>query len=124
MVRAHRYPRDLRAVFSRPRPAARNGAHEDARGRGRNERVVYEIDGACGQGTRSRAGVSRGRLRLPESQTQNLLRAETEALRRDVSGVLRRRSAAALCRASRVKSKQVSAPAATAADELGVPVDK
>src|SRR6266566_2210236 len=48
MVRADRYPGDLRAVFSRSRPPARAGADDDARGRGRNERVVYEIDAARG----------------------------------------------------------------------------
>src|SRR5260370_10892615 len=48
MVRAHRHPGDLRAVFSRPRPVARAGADDDARGRGRNERVVYETDAARG----------------------------------------------------------------------------
>src|SRR5437870_6933807 len=49
MVRANRYPSDLRAVFSRSRPAASAGADDDARGRGRNERVVYEIDAARGR---------------------------------------------------------------------------
>src|SRR5260370_14134401 len=48
MVRAHRDPGDLRAVFSCPRSAARTGAHNDARGRGRDERVVYETDAARG----------------------------------------------------------------------------
>src|SRR5205814_7038994 len=48
MVRAHRYPGDLRAVFSRARSAPRTGADDDARGRGRDERVVYEIDAARG----------------------------------------------------------------------------
>ena len=36
MVRAGRHPGDLRSVLSRPRPAARAGADDDARGRGRN----------------------------------------------------------------------------------------
>src|ERR1700686_5868342 len=48
MVRAYRYPGDLRAVFSRARPAARAGAGDDARGRRRNKRVVYAIDAARG----------------------------------------------------------------------------
>src|SRR6266436_9752288 len=51
MVRANWHPSDLRPVFSRPRPAARAGADDDARGRGRNERVVYATDAARG-GTR------------------------------------------------------------------------
>src|SRR6266487_5597753 len=46
MVRADWDPGDLRAVFSRARPAARVGADNDARGRGRDERVVYETDAA------------------------------------------------------------------------------
>src|SRR5437667_3841733 len=57
MVRANRYPSDLRAVFSRSRPAASAGADDDARGRGRDERVVYEIDAARGR--------ARLHLRLP-----------------------------------------------------------
>src|SRR5260370_40553477 len=44
MVRAHRYPGDFHSVFSAARSAARPGADDDARGRGRNEGVVYEID--------------------------------------------------------------------------------
>src|SRR5947208_12605020 len=51
MVRANRHSGDLRAVFSRPRSAARAGTDNDARGRGRNERVVYATDAARG-GTR------------------------------------------------------------------------
>src|SRR5437764_11944932 len=51
MVRADRNPGDLRPVFSGPRPAPRAGADDDARGRGRNERVVYATDAARG-GTR------------------------------------------------------------------------
>src|SRR6266480_8073266 len=51
MVRANWHPCDLRPVFSRPRPVARAGAGDDARGRRRNERVVYAIDAARG-GTR------------------------------------------------------------------------
>ena len=47
------------------------------------------------------AGVSRRRLRLSEPQAQDLLRAQTEALRRYLSGFLRRRSAPALRRAGR-----------------------
>src|SRR5947208_12473366 len=57
MVRADRYPGDLRPVFSRPRSVARAGAGDDARGRGRNERVVYAIDAA--------RGGTRVHLRLP-----------------------------------------------------------
>src|SRR6266513_5977245 len=57
MVRAHRYPGDLRAVFSRPRPAAGAGADDDAGGRGWNERVVYATDAA--------RGSARLHLRLP-----------------------------------------------------------
>src|SRR6266480_7084873 len=57
MVRANWHPGDLRPVFSRPRPVARAGAGDDARGRGRNERVVYAIDAA-------RSGA-RLHLRLP-----------------------------------------------------------
>src|SRR5437899_3515831 len=64
MVRAHRDPGDLRAIFSRSRPAARAGAHDDARGRGRNTRVVYEIDAARG-GTRLH-------LRLPASAQEKV----------------------------------------------------
>src|SRR5260370_34349087 len=48
MVRANWYPGDLRAVFSRARPVARTGADDDARGRGRNARVVHETDAARG----------------------------------------------------------------------------
>src|SRR5947208_13015655 len=48
MVRANRYPSDFYSVFPRPRPAARTGADDDARGRGRNERVVYATDAARG----------------------------------------------------------------------------
>src|SRR5712692_3288848 len=48
MVRADRDSDDLRAVFSRPRPAARAGADDDARGRGWDARVVHEIDAARG----------------------------------------------------------------------------
>src|SRR6266478_642365 len=51
MVRAHRYPGDLYSVFSGARSAPRTGADDDARGRGRDERVVYEID-AARDGTR------------------------------------------------------------------------
>src|SRR5438046_10713649 len=51
MVRADWHPGDFHSVFSRPRSAARAGADDDARGRGRNERVVYAIDAARG-GTR------------------------------------------------------------------------
>ncbi len=51
MVRAGRHPGDFHSVLSRPRPAARAGADDDARGRGRNARVVHETDatrgGAC-----------------------------------------------------------------------------
>src|SRR5205085_6739981 len=57
MVRADQYPSDLRAVFSRSRSAACTGADDDARGRGRNARMVYEIDA-----TRGRARLH---LRLP-----------------------------------------------------------
>src|SRR6266576_1877583 len=64
MVRADRYPGDLRAVFSRPRPAARIGAGDDARGRGRDARVVYETDAA-----RSRARIQ---LRLPASAQEKV----------------------------------------------------
>src|SRR4029077_2624386 len=48
MVRAHRYPCDLRAVFSRARPAPCAGADDDARGRGRDAGVVHEIDAPRG----------------------------------------------------------------------------
>src|SRR6266446_10355786 len=48
MVRADRHPGDFHSVFSRPRSAARIGAHYDARSRGRDERVVHEIDAARG----------------------------------------------------------------------------
>src|SRR6266403_5428331 len=51
MVRANRYPGDLRAVFSGARSAPRTGADDDARGRGRNARVVYATD-AARSGTR------------------------------------------------------------------------
>src|SRR6266576_4344836 len=64
MVRAHRYSGDLRAVFSRPRSAARAGAGDDARGRWRDSRVVHEIDAARG-GTRLQ-------LRLPASAQENV----------------------------------------------------
>src|SRR5207253_488161 len=218
MVCAYRYPGHLRAVFSRARPAARAGADNDARGRGRNERVVYATDaargGAClhirlpasakekmaadlwahvargdaeylpaapvqpqlrhasrrlvcaepsgrrfrrdlrglahagtrlaqalrglegakktrirgradalagGKATGACTEVSRRRVRLSESQAQDLLRAQTEALRRYVSGFLRRRSAGALCRARRLESELLSALAAAAANELGLP---
>src|SRR6266480_5834104 len=57
MVRANWHPGDLRPVFSRPRPVARTGADDDARGRGRDERVVYAIDAA--------RGGARVHLRLP-----------------------------------------------------------
>src|SRR5438477_4188332 len=48
MVRADRYPGHLRAVFSRARPATRAGADDDARSRGRDERVVYETNATRG----------------------------------------------------------------------------
>src|SRR5205823_11906512 len=57
MVRADWHPGDLRPVFSRPRPVARAGADDDARSRGRNERVVYATHAA-------RSGT-RLHLRLP-----------------------------------------------------------
>src|SRR5437764_7622312 len=57
MVRADWYPGDLHSVFSRARSAARAGADHDARGRGRNERVVYATDAA--------RGGARLHLRLP-----------------------------------------------------------
>src|SRR5205809_3025510 len=46
MVRADWHPGDFHSIFSRPRPVARAGAGDDARGRGRNERVVYATDAA------------------------------------------------------------------------------
>src|SRR5205807_2781641 len=64
MVRAYRYPGDLRTVFSRARPAARAGADDDARGRGRNERVVYATDAA--------RGGARLQLRLPASTKEKV----------------------------------------------------
>src|SRR6266480_4665870 len=48
MVRADRYPGHLYSVLSRARSAPGAGAHNDARSRGRNERVVHEIDAARG----------------------------------------------------------------------------
>src|SRR5438105_15893437 len=57
MVRADRDPGDLHSVFPCARPVARAGADDDARGRGRDERVVYEIDAA--------RGGARLHLRLP-----------------------------------------------------------
>ena len=73
------------------------------------------------------AGLSRRRPRLPEPQAQDLLRAQTKALRRYLSGFLRRRSAPALRRASRTGAdhgRRVSAAATAAAVELGLPVDE
>src|SRR5437588_10928371 len=64
MVRANRYPGDFRAVFSRARPPARVGAGHDARGRGRNERVVYATDAA--------RGGARLHLRLPASAKEKV----------------------------------------------------
>src|SRR3981081_634132 len=48
MVRADRDSGDFHSVFSGARSAARAGADDDARGRGRDERVVHEIDAARG----------------------------------------------------------------------------
>src|SRR6266403_1779368 len=57
MVRANRDSGDLHPVFSRPRPAARAGADDDAGSRGRDARVVYATDAA--------RGGARLHLRLP-----------------------------------------------------------
>ena len=48
MVRADRHPGDFHSVFSRPRPAARAGADDDARSRRRDAGVVHETDAARG----------------------------------------------------------------------------
>src|SRR6266852_4526732 len=64
MVRADRDSGDLRAFFSCARSAARAGADDDARGRGRNERVVHEIDAA--------RGGARLQLRLPASAKEKV----------------------------------------------------
>src|SRR5260370_18181800 len=96
MVRAHREPGDLRSVFSCPRSAAGNGAEDDARGRGRDERVVYETDAARG-GARLhlrlsayaqkkvaadfRADIARGNARhLPAAAVQSQLRHASRGL--------------------------------------------
>src|SRR6266496_6431025 len=67
MVRPNRHSRDLYSVFSRARPATGAGAHDDARGRGRDERVVYETDAA--------RGGARLYLRLP-AYTQEKVAAD------------------------------------------------
>src|ERR1700694_3976260 len=46
MVRADRGPGDFHSVFSGARSAARARADDDARGRGRDDGVVHEIDAA------------------------------------------------------------------------------
>src|SRR5438132_9193830 len=46
MVRADRDPGDFRSLFSGARSSPRAGAVDDARGRGRDAGVVYEIDAA------------------------------------------------------------------------------
>src|SRR5882724_578482 len=48
MVCANWYPGHLHSVFSRARSAPGAGARNDARSRGRNTRVVHEIDAARG----------------------------------------------------------------------------
>src|SRR5207245_4985208 len=70
------------------------------------------------------AEISGGGLQFSQRQTQDLLRAETEALRRNVSRLLRCRSSAVVFSADRDQSEQLSAPTPAAIDELGDPVDK
>ena len=78
-----------------------------------------------GQAAGAHAGISRRRLRLSEPQAQDLLRAQTEALRGYVSGFLRCRSAAALSRGTGWhQGQRLSAPATAAVTEFGLPMDE
>src|SRR5260370_6410471 len=70
------------------------------------------------------AEISGGGLQFSQRETQDLLRAETETLRRNVSRLLRCRSSAVVFSADRDQSEQLSAPTPAAIDELGDPVDK
>src|SRR5207237_5142255 len=70
------------------------------------------------------AEISGGGLQFAQRQTQDLLRAETETLRRNVSRLLRCRPSAVVFSADRDQSEQLSAPTPAAIDELGDPVDK
>src|SRR5204862_5084147 len=77
--------------------------------------------------TNPRAGISRVRLRLPESQAQDVLRAQTETLRGHLPGFLRRRSARTLQRATRSRPDhrgRLSATPATKVVELRLPMDE
>src|SRR4029434_1467126 len=64
MVRLDRYPGHLHSVFSRARSATGAGAHNDARSRRRNARVVHEIDAA--------RGGARLQLRVPASTKEKM----------------------------------------------------
>src|SRR5205823_11787373 len=83
-------------------------------------RIHRSIDGlAERQAAGAHAEVSRGRLQFSQRQTQDLLRAETETLRRNVSRLLRCRSSAVVFGRERDQSEQLSAPTPPAIDELG-----
>src|SRR2546423_1117368 len=101
MVRAGRYSGYLCAVLSGLRSAAVAG----------------------GEAASADAKLSCRRLQLPESQAQNLLRAQAEALRRCLSKFLRHRSAAALQRACGFKSQLLSPSTASPVTQCRVPVD-
>src|SRR5438046_1111157 len=64
MVRADRDSGDFCSVLSRAQSAARTGAKHDARGRGRDARVVHETEAA--------RGGSRLQLRLSDSAQEKV----------------------------------------------------
>ena len=70
------------------------------------------------------ADVSRCRLRLSERKAEDVLRSETETLRRYLSRISTMPICDNFSRRQRDQSQLLSAPAAAAVNEFGVPMDE
>src|SRR5438128_8754035 len=98
MVCASRRAGDFRTVFSRPRTLKSPGAHDDARGRGRDAGVVHALD-ATRSGSRLQLRLSTAaeekmaevlRAYLARRNTDNISAAAVQPqLRRALGGLVR-----------------------------------
>src|SRR4029453_11911637 len=80
MVRADRHPGDFHSVLSRARPAASARADDDARSRGRDARVVHEINAARGGACLQLRLPASGKEKVATNFWTNVRRGDTELL--------------------------------------------
>src|SRR6202162_648710 len=112
-----RFRRDVRDLADAGFRLAKTLRRLESAAKARVRRRADEI--ARRQTADAHAEVSRGRLQFSQRKAEDLLRAETETLRRTVSRLLRCRSSTVVFGANRDQSEQLSPAEAATIDELG-----